>query len=413
MPRPTLVSLFTGIGGLDVGLERAGFEVVAAVEHNKAAREVLSRLRPEWPLLSEPDACALTEADWLEHLGRTGVDLLAGGPPCQPFSHAASWARPASAFIDERSDTVRAFFRTARWLKPRVLLIESVPGLAHHHMVRLHAFLGAVNRECGTAYRWNVFHVRASDWGVPQARRRVLLMADRDGREIELPSPTHAETPVDGQERWRTSWDALAPLGEPDVVPALAPTGRWSGLVPTIPEGENYLFHTPKGGGEPLFGWRTRYWAFLLKLAKNRPAWTLSANPGPAHGPFHWANRRLSERELAALQTFPLVTSLGVSSHVSQRLLGNAVPSALGELVGRVIGRKWLDRAWTQGLTLVPHVRDDCPVPTPVAPVPRIYRDAVKKPPEDHPGAGKGPGAAIRRAAGARLKRKARSVRVG
>src|SRR5437773_1819204 len=103
MTRPTLVSLFTGIGGLDAGLERAGFEVVASVEQSPSARGVLIRLRPDLPLLGEPDACALTKSDWRDHIGRTEIDLLAGGPPCQPFSHAASWARPESAFDDDRA----------------------------------------------------------------------------------------------------------------------------------------------------------------------------------------------------------------------------------------------------------------------------------------------------------------------
>jgi len=389
---------------LDAGLAQAGFEVVGSVEQDPSARDVLARLRPDWPLLTEPDACALSEADWRRHIGRTDIDLLAGGPPCQPFSHAASWARPSSAFDDDRSDTVRAFFRTARWLMPRALLMESVPGLAMHHMVRLRAFLGAVNRECGTRYTWQVFHIRSTDWGVPQARRRAVLVADRDGRNLKVPEPTHAAVPVGAQKRWATAWDALAPLAESDDVEKLAPSGHWSGLLPSIPEGENYLFHTRRGLGEPLFGWRTRYWAFLLKLAKNQPSWTLSASPGPAHGPFHWANRRLSEREMAALQTFPLVSSLGVSIHVAQRLLGNAVPSALGELFGRLIGRQWLDRSWSERLELVPRLREDCPAAVPAAPVAPRYK-APRKPPADHPGEGRGPGAAARRKAGARLRR--------
>ena len=76
-------------------------------------------------------------------------------------------------------------------------------------------------------------------------------------------------------------------------------------LLPTIPEGQNYLWHTERGGGEPLFGWRRRYWSFLLKLAKDLPSWTIQAQPGPATGPFHWDNRRLSVREMARMQTFP------------------------------------------------------------------------------------------------------------
>ena len=71
--------------------------------------------------------------------------------------------------------------------------------------------------------------------------------------------------------------------------------GKWVGLLPSIPEGKNYLWHTSRGGGLPLFGWRTRYWTFLLKLAKNRPSWTIQAQPGPAVGPFHLSYKRLGQ----------------------------------------------------------------------------------------------------------------------
>src|SRR3546814_15139025 len=60
--------------------------------------------------------------------------------------------------------------------------------------------------------------------------------------------------------------------------------GKWADLLPSIPEGQNYLWHTERGGGIPLFGWRRRYWNFLLKLAKNKPSWTIQAQPGPATG---------------------------------------------------------------------------------------------------------------------------------
>ena len=76
-----------------------------------------------------------------------------------------------------------------------------------------------------------------------------------------------------------------------------AARGGWADLLPSIPEGQNYLWHTDRGGGRPLFGYRRRFWSFLLKLSKHRPSWTLSAQPGPSTGPFHWTNRPLAVRE--------------------------------------------------------------------------------------------------------------------
>src|SRR6185369_15502643 len=104
-------------------------------------------------------------------------------------------------------------------------------------------------------------------------------------------------------------------------------------LLPSIPEGENYLHHTPRKGGLPLFGWRTRYWSFLLKLAKNQPSWTIQAQPGSAIGPFHWQNRRLAWQEMAALQTFPREFEIASSTVEIQRQIGNAVPSLMAEIL--------------------------------------------------------------------------------
>src|SRR5206468_6143085 len=126
-----------------------------------------------------------------------------------------------------------------------------------------------------------------------------------------------------------TAWDAIGDFSQDSNDPDLAISGKWADLLPTIPEGKNYLWHTPRGGGEPLFGWRTRYWNFLLKLAKDQPSWTIQAQPGPAVGPFHWKSRRLSTRELCRLQTFPddvVIVGDRMSLH---RQVGNAVPSLL------------------------------------------------------------------------------------
>src|SRR5262249_20870024 len=124
---------------------------------------------------------------------------------------------------------------------------------------------------------------------------------------------------------------------KPDLSDDLEVRGKWAELLPSIPEGQNYLWHTSRGEGLPLFGWRRRYWNFLLKLAKDRPSWTIQAQPGPAVGPFHWKNRRLSTRELCRLQTFPDNVSIIGDRGSIQRQVGNAVPSLLAEVLARAI----------------------------------------------------------------------------
>ena len=165
------------------------------------------------------------------------------------------------------------------------------------------------------------------------------------------------------------------------------------GLLPSIPEGSNYLWHTPRGGGQPLFGWRTRYWSFLLKLTKNRPSWTIQAQPGPAIGPFHWKSRRLSTPELCRIQTFPDGLRFSCSRTEVQRMIGNAVPSLLAEILAQEIRAQLLGgRRTSAPPKFVPPDRGIPPSPEQVAPVPRSYL-SLRGEHADHPGTGRGKGA--------------------
>jgi DNA (cytosine-5)-methyltransferase 1 len=167
-------------------------------------------------------------------------------------------------------------------------------------------------------------------------------------------------------------------------------SGKWADLLPSIPEGENYLWHTARGGGLPLFGWRTRFWSFLLKLAKDRPSWTIQAQPGPATGPFHWTNRRLSSQELCRLQTFPNGLQFDCSRNDVQRMLGNAVPSLLAEVIARAIREQLLGQPMKRReLKLLPPRRRSVPRPERLTEVPLAYHSLVGHH-ADHPGEGLG-----------------------
>ena len=209
-----------------------------------------------------------------------------------------------------------------------------------------------------------------------------------------MPRPTHAPAiqAVNGTTLHTTTWDAIGDLHTCDDAADLAPSGKWAELLPTIPEGENYLWHTPRGGGIPLFGWRTRYWSFLLKLAKSKPSWTIQAAPGPATGPFHWANRRLSRRELCRLQTFPDTFDAIGSYRSVHRQIGNAVPPAIGELIGKELLRQFLGGQPHRQLKLIPTQHFPCPEKERHQSVPKKYL-GLAGPHDDHPGAGRGPGA--------------------
>lgn len=411
---PKVISLFSGAGGIDYGLEAAGFETAVAVERDHDCCETLRRNRP-WPVIErdifEVPTSALLETGGLK---RGEADLLVGGPPCQPFSKAGYWSRGDSLRLDDpRANTLSAYLQVLEETLPRVFLLENVEGLAFagkdEGLRLLLERINEINERTKSRYHPVPKVVSAAAYGVPQLRERVILIAARDGTPFDLPAPTH-RSPDEvspglfehGLPTYRTAWDALADV-EPDPSEDLKVRGKWADLLPSIPEGSNYLFHTDRGTehgrGLPLFGWRRRYWSFLLKLAKDRPSWTIQAQPGPAIGPFHWKNRRLSMRELCRLQTFPDDVVILGGRTSQQRQIGNAVPSLLAEVLGRAIQVQLLKHAAPDGPPkLMPKDRSPAPKAEDFAPVPREFA-ALAGHHEAHPGTGKGYGARIRQAA--------------
>jgi DNA (cytosine-5)-methyltransferase 1 len=392
------ISLYTGVGGLDFGLEAAGIRTAVAVEMDPVACQAIRNNR-RWPIL-EGDIHGFSSKRILAEAGlRVGeADLLIGGPPCQPFSKSGYWARGDSLRLDDpRSNTLAAYLRVLRDTKPKVFLLENVPGLAFkgksEGLDLLLQGIRQINLDRRTNYRVAYATLNAVDYGVPQSRERVFLVGSRDGTLFEFPKPTHmspeAEGLIGGREPYHSAWDAIGDLSGDADEPGIQVAGRWGALLPSIPEGQNYLWHTPRNGGLPLFGWRTRYWSFLLKLAKTRPSWTIQAQPGPYVGPFHWDNRRLTTRELCRLQTFPDGLHFTSSRNETQRLLGNAVPSLLAEVLAREIRGQLLGAPTRGRPKLMPVRRAPIPPAAPPRPVPpefmRLIGDHA-----DHPGTGKG-----------------------
>lgn len=393
---PTVISLFSGAGGIDYGLEAAGFETRVAVEMNRDCCETL-RANRSWPVI-EGDILGVSTKEILRaaRLKVGEADLLVGGPPCQPFSKAGYWARGDSLRLDDpRANTLAAYLRVLREARPRAFVLENVEGLAYEGksegMRLLLDAIDDINKRTKSKYRVSFRVINTADYGVPQLRQRLIMVGSIDGKVFQFPEPTHGEASDLFHERepYRTAWDAIGDLDAP-VDEDLAMKGKWAALLPSIPEGKNYLFHTDRGGGLPLFGWRRRYWSFLLKLAKDRPSWTIQAQPGPAIGPFHWTNRRLSTRELCRLQTFPDDIRI-VGSRISiQKQLGNAVPSLLAEVLGREIKKQLLgQRVRSAKPALLPPVR--LPIPAPEllksVPPPLVGLAGEHTP---HPGTGQG-----------------------
>jgi DNA (cytosine-5)-methyltransferase 1 len=403
--KPTVISLFTGAGGLDLGFHAAGLSTAVAVEMDARCCETLDlnkRRGYSWEVIHAPVEEVSSKTLLSAAKLRPGeADALIGGPPCQPFSKSGYWSRGDSGRLkDPRANTLAEFIRVLRDTQPKTFLLENVTGLAYtgkeEGLRYLLEEIDEINSQTGTDYKVSAKVLNAAWYGVPQTRERIILVGSREGRTFKFPEARFYDPEVrDGEllpdrEPYRTAWDALGDLGDPEDFDDTYMRGRWADLLPSIPEGLNYLHHTDRGEGLPIFGWRRRYWSFLLKLSKRRAAWTLTAQPGPAIGPFHWENRRLARKELKRLQTFP--DSYDIAGNLSevQRQLGNAVPSALAEVLALEIRRQFLDHAVTSDQpTLIPPRRSTVPKAEPVLAVPKKYRSLIGSH-DPHPGTGLG-----------------------
>lgn len=301
---------------------------------------------------------------------------------------AAQWAAGGRAGMkDCRASTVTAMLDVVQSFLPRILFIENVAGFVKGKgsaLPEIKHRLDLINLKEETSYKISWSIVDCALYGVPQHRKRAIIVAARDGLPFTFPPISHLTTPV-------TAWDAIGDI-DPGPTPSL--NGRWTELLPCIPEGFNYQWLTSRGGGNELFGYRTRYWSFLLKLARDRPSWTIPASPGPSTGPFHWDNRPLTIRELLRLQSFPIDWTLAGTHRDQVRLAGNATPPLLSEVIGRAMLHQLLERpvpADSPRLR-VGHSHNPVPSPVPPGPLPTRFWPLVG-PKAPHAGSGLGPGA--------------------
>ncbi|MGH9127109.1 MAG: DNA cytosine methyltransferase [Acidimicrobiales bacterium] len=347
--RGVAISLFSGAGGLDLGVEAAGFRTAAAVEFNDDAADSMEKNFSglESPVIRK-SILDLSTKELLRAAGlkaRERPELLIGGPPCTPFSKSGFWLDWKRAGLDSDSSLLQEYTRVLADARPRAFILENVYALTYQNKASRPAFRRLLEEidDAGYHCRWAVLN--AADYGVPQARPRLFVVGTPKGTRLpELPRPTHGgrwERRATGisEQTHVTAGQALAGLitfpESEEVV-----RGSWGHLLPGIPPGENYLFYTAeRGHPKPLFEWRSRYWSFLLKLSPDRPSPTIQAQPGPNVGPFHWDNRRLRIPELRRLFTFPDDFEFVGRRNSVQAQIGNAVPPLLARQVAECVAQ--------------------------------------------------------------------------
>ncbi|WP_449371776.1 DNA cytosine methyltransferase [Arthrobacter psychrolactophilus] len=347
-PLPQIVGLsfFSGAGGLDLGMERAGIPSVLYCESNHECRMTLHKNRPDAALLG--DISSVT-ADQVRKLARIPegreIDVMFGGPPCQAFSTAGA----RRAFDDERGNVFLRYLALARELQPKYLVIENVRGLLSTPFpvtkggepVRGGAMSKVIQelRRMGYGVSFNLYN--AANYGANQIRERVILIAKRDGSQMPYIEPTHSNEPAWNLNPWRTFNEATKHLKDIEHTHSQFPERRLR-YFEHLSEGQYWtslpadMQESAMGKAFHLTGGRT---GFYRRLNGNRPSPTLVTSPTmPATDLCHPSELRpLSVEEYKAIQGFPDDWWIAGSMAEGYRQIGNAVPVQLGEAIGRAI----------------------------------------------------------------------------
>jgi DNA (cytosine-5)-methyltransferase 1 len=357
------ISLFTGAFGLDLGMEQAGFHTVSVVEKDRDAVKTIALNRPflqESAVSREIEKVSsqelLEEGGRVLDLGRAlrpgEVDLVTGGPPCQPFSTAGK----RGSVMDPRGSLFMDFTRIVKEVQPRFFLMENVRGLLsapiRHRAINQRGkdypplesdeIAGAALRvvlaemeELGYNVVYNL--LEAADYGVPQNRERVVFIGSRDGEAATFPLPKYCK---DGKNlpKWRTLRDALTGLVDPEPEFMAYSESRLK-FLRLLQAGQNWR-HLPEelkkeamGGAYDSGGGKV---GFYRRLSWDKPSPTITTSPHQkATDMCHPVElRSLSVRESAKIQTFPddWIFYGSVSSKYKQ--IGNAVPVLFAKEIG-------------------------------------------------------------------------------
>jgi len=341
----TAVDLFAGGGGLTVGLKRAGFIVVGAVEIESNALSTYKANHPEVQVFKQ-DVRTISGQS-LKRLSSTGrIDLLAGCPPCQGYSSLTYKYKR----FDPRNELITEMGRLVQEIKPRAVMMENVPGLGTRGE---ELFLEFINLLYSLDYYPDIGVLQVADFGVPQSRRRLVVLAGR-GLPIKLPLPTHSKKATDDLLPWKTVEEIIRNIETPIILKDSASKGgpqafNWNVVRSLSPENQRRLNFAKPGKG----------WTSIPKRLRPRCHKNRKAGFPNVYGRMSWdqpsptitggcttlskgrfghpeEDRTISVREAALLQTFPkdYIIDTPYMEHACN-IIGNALPCDFAEVLAR------------------------------------------------------------------------------
>ncbi|MDE0371370.1 MAG: DNA cytosine methyltransferase [Rhodospirillales bacterium] len=333
--RFSAIDLFAGCGGLSLGLRAAGFDVVAAVEKECVAASTYAKNHPAARLI-ERDIQAVDPRALMHELAMSpgDLDLLAGCPPCQGFSTLRTYNGNKSIF-DPQNDLIFQMLGFVRRFRPKALMIENVPSLlGDRRLVEFRSELEAL----GYGSRAKVFNAR--DFGVPQRRRRMVLLG-WSGESIPFAGPcSWAPTVADALRGVSTAGQS----GDPAHDYRVRRSNRIEALIRLVPKNggsrcdlpDEYRLdcHRRTDGFRDVYG----------RMTWQDPAPTITSGCiNPSRGRFLHPDepRAITLREAALLQGFPRRYEFELSRgrYAVAHLIGNAFPPAFAERHARSIAK--------------------------------------------------------------------------
>lgn len=269
----TTLSLFSGGGGLDLGFDRAGYTHSASYELIPICKETLKLNRPDWTVFGGQDEGDVTNIDWQAYKGK--IDLIHGGPPCQPFSIAGQ-----QQGLDDERNMWGEFNRAVNTIKPQAFVAENVMGLMNP---KFEGFVQKYILDQLLDYRVVRFEMHAADFGVPQIRRRVFFVGFKTKKafsKFKIPEATHNKSCFDNQKDSNTL--DLFKNEQPNTLgvrQALGlPVTGFDNLAPTIRSGftgkRNTTSVLNSSAGQKSWGiWESGRMVCRLTATKHSPFW--------------------------------------------------------------------------------------------------------------------------------------------
>lgn len=346
-----VISLFSGAMGLDIGLAKAGLNVVIGQDFDASC---VKTMRANGHKVLEGD---IREIEPQQLLSLTGLHigepfLICGGPPCQPFSTAGK----RLGINDPRGSLFMDFIRMIDYIRPRFFVMENVKGimsapLKHVPLAerdekdpeqRLGTVLDVILSEFNKLGYKTVYGVLdAVNYGVPQFRERFVLIGSRDNEDIFLPIPTHFQMHQNQEYQWQSVRSVIEDLEFDSGECATLSDGRLK-FLKMVPQGGNWrdlpedIIPIAMGGAYTSGGGKV---GFYRRLSYDQPSPTVVTSPvQKATMMCHpTQNRPLSVKEYARIQQFPDNWIFTGTTAAKYRQIGNAVPVGLAEAIGKAV----------------------------------------------------------------------------